>query len=59
MISLLKRKFSTVLKETTLSNGIKLSVRHGDVTKEAVEAIVSNANSKLINDAGLAFNICE
>jgi O-acetyl-ADP-ribose deacetylase len=34
-------------------------VRHGDITKETVDAIVSNANSSLINNDGLALSICE
>jgi O-acetyl-ADP-ribose deacetylase (regulator of RNase III) len=34
-------------------------VRHGDITEEEVDAIVNNANSQLINDDGLAFNIAQ
>ena len=54
---LLQRNYSVLLKTASLENGVQLSVRHGDITLEEVDAIVNNANSHLINDDGLALNI--
>ena len=51
------RFFSTILRQTNLEHDVKLSVRHGDVCYEVVDAIVNNANSYLIHDDGLAFSI--
>ena len=56
---LLQRNYSSLLKTVIIENGVQLSVRHGDITLEEVDAIVNNANAHLINDDGLALNILE
>ena len=34
-------------------------MKHGDIREEKVDVIVSNSNSKLIHDEGLALALCE
>lgn len=55
--SLQRRSLSTLLRSTTLAKGVKLTVYHGDITNQEVDAIVINANSNLTLDNGLARQI--
>lgn len=45
---------SKLLAELPLPNGGVLSLRQGDITEEAVDAIVNAANSRLVHGAGVA-----
>ena len=45
---------SVLISETTLKNGCKLQVRHGDMTEESTDTIVNAANGRLDHASGLA-----
>lgn len=51
------RFFATILRQAQLEHGTTLFVKQGDITAEAVDVIVNNANSYLIHDDGLALDI--
>ncbi len=45
---------SRLVAEITAPNGTRLQVRHGDLTEEAVDAIVNAANGRLAHGGGVA-----
>lgn len=45
---------SELIHETMLASGVRLSVRRGDLTEEAVDAIVNAANEHLQHGGGVA-----
>jgi len=54
-----ENKASVIICEHQLKEGIKLQVRHGDLTEETVGAIVNAANKYLDHASGVAGAICK
>ncbi len=48
------RDMSTTLKESALPTGQSLEIAQGDLTQEAVDAIVNAANARLMHGGGVA-----
>jgi len=45
---------SELRADTSLLNGVRLEIVHGDITQEKVDAIVNAANSQLVHGGGIA-----
>lgn len=50
---------TTVRRRQTLASGVVLTVVHGDLTQEHVDALVNAANGRLAHGGGVAAAIAE